>query len=246
MAKLYAMPAGKRRRGLHGELGDAQDRADGPRGLADLAALAAERSEETIERAIAIAGEVLEMEIAYVSEFSGDNQIYRGLRSDEATIPFDENEDTISIPLEGSYCRRMTLGEIPNVINDAKHDERVKDLEITRLADVGAYIGVPLQFSDGTLYGTICCASHNAREELGERDVKFMQVLARIVAGELEQRALEAENRRLRVQVRELQLEIDQARKAEQVAEITETDYFRGLRERADELRGRGPPGSGQ
>lgn len=41
----------------------------------------------------------------------------------------------------------------------------------------------------------------------------------------------------LRRQVRELTIEIDEARQASKVAEITDTDYFRTLRQRAAELR---------
>lgn len=42
---------------------------------------------------------------------------------------------------------------------------------------------------------------------------------------------------RLRQQVRELRIEIDQARQARQVAEIAGSDYFQNLRQRAQELR---------
>jgi DNA-binding response OmpR family regulator len=41
----------------------------------------------------------------------------------------------------------------------------------------------------------------------------------------------------LRRQVRELTIEIDEARQAQKVAEITDSDYFRTLRDRAEELR---------
>ncbi|HET9851956.1 MAG TPA: response regulator [Candidatus Limnocylindrales bacterium] len=41
----------------------------------------------------------------------------------------------------------------------------------------------------------------------------------------------------LRRQVRELTIEIDEARQAQRVAEVTDTDYFRSLRGRAAELR---------
>ena len=41
----------------------------------------------------------------------------------------------------------------------------------------------------------------------------------------------------LRRQVRELTIEIDETRQAQQVAEITDSDYFRSLRGRAAELR---------
>jgi hypothetical protein len=59
---------------------------------------------------------------------------------------------------------------------------------------------------------------------------------------------VQAREDRLRREVRELRIEIDEARQARKVAEITETDYFQGLRSRARELRGivaspQGPPG---
>ena len=52
-------------------------------------------------------------------------------------------------------------------------------------------MGVPVRFSDGRLYGTLCCASHAATPWLGERDVAFMRVLARMLAHELERREIE-------------------------------------------------------
>ncbi|HEX7276822.1 MAG TPA: response regulator [Acidimicrobiales bacterium] len=42
---------------------------------------------------------------------------------------------------------------------------------------------------------------------------------------------------RLRQQVRELSIEIDHSRSARRAAEVTETDYFRSLEQRVDELR---------
>jgi hypothetical protein len=50
-------------------------------------------------------------------------------------------------------------------------------------------------------------------------------------------REVVARETRLREQVRDLRIEIDQGRQARQVAEITETEFFRGLRGRADDLR---------
>ena len=41
----------------------------------------------------------------------------------------------------------------------------------------------------------------------------------------------------MREQVRELKIEIDEARQAKQVAEITDTNFFRDLRDRAANLR---------
>ena len=48
----------------------------------------------------------------------------------------------------------------------------------------------------------------------------------------------------LRQEVRELRIEIDETKKARQVAEITETDYFQQLQQRAKDLRTRARPRS--
>ncbi len=54
-----------------------------------------------------------------------------------------------------------------------------------------------------------------------------------------ELRASQARERALRQEVRALKIEIDEAKRKKQVAEITETDYFQQLRERARRLRSR-------
>jgi DNA repair ATPase RecN len=52
-------------------------------------------------------------------------------------------------------------------------------------------------------------------------------------------REVQAREQRLRQQVQELKIEIDEVKKARQVAEITETDYFQELQEKARKLRSR-------
>lgn len=61
-------------------------------------------------------------------------------------------------------------------------------------------MSVPLQFSDGSLYGTLCAASHVARHDLGQRDVNFVRVIARVISENLEREQGEQESRRLQDQ----------------------------------------------
>jgi DNA repair ATPase RecN len=49
-----------------------------------------------------------------------------------------------------------------------------------------------------------------------------------------------AREQRLREQVRELRIEIDHTKRTRQVAEITETDYFRKIQQRVQATRRRG------
>ena len=50
---------------------------------------------------------------------------------------------------------------------------------------------------------------------------------------------VQAREERLKRQVEELRIEIDEVRKARQVAEITETEYFQDLRQHAAKMRKR-------
>jgi signal transduction histidine kinase len=72
------------------------------------------------------------------------------------------------------------------VIPDAKSDGRVRFLDVTGEAGIGSYVGVPIRFSDGHLYGTLCALSHSPDPSLKERDAQFVRVLARLVAEQLE------------------------------------------------------------
>ena len=66
-------------------------------------------------------------------------------------------------------------------------------------------------------------------DELGQLARVFQSIAREVYARE----------QRLRQQLQELRIEIDEEKKAQQVAEITETDYFRELSEKAQRLRER-------
>jgi HD-GYP domain-containing protein (c-di-GMP phosphodiesterase class II) len=60
----------------------------------------------------------------------------------------------------------------------------------------GHSVAVPLRFSDGRLAGELRCEGSEG-DPVSERDVAFLQVLARIVSGQLEAEEEELERRRL-------------------------------------------------
>jgi signal transduction histidine kinase len=165
------------------------------RELKGLAQLALDDPTETIESALQAAREGLEMEIAYLAEFTDHEQIFHTFAGDLDTLDIGEGS---AIPLEDSYCQRMCDGRISNVVADVQDDPELASLALTERASIRAYVGVPLRFSDGRLYGTFCCLSHAPDPDIGDREVRFMRVLARIVAGELERQELHREADRLK------------------------------------------------
>ena len=144
---------------------------------------ASKRIPQTIEWVLEAAREEIGMEVAFLSEFSQQRMVFRKLAGEAESFGWQEDE---SVPLDDTFCRLLLEGHLPNVIPDAKADGRVNFLNVTGKADIGAYVGVPIRFSDGTLYGTFCVLSHSPEPSLVERDAQFIRVLARLVAEQME------------------------------------------------------------
>ena len=138
-------------------------------------------AETSLERLLDLARTHLGMDVAVVGRFDGDREVVHATAGDAAAFGLD---DAI-LPLEDTYCRRVVDGRLPNVIADARHDERVKDLAITTDAGIGAYVGVPLTLPDGELYGVLCCVATREQPDIDDRDVKFLGVLAHLAGQQL-------------------------------------------------------------
>src|SRR5215208_6930071 len=151
--------------------------------LATLSDIASERAPETVGRVLEAAREELGMDVAFVSEFAHQRLIFRRLVGEAGSFGWQEGE---SVPLDDTFCRLLLEGRLPSAIPDAKADGRVRFLEITGKAGIGSYVGAPIRFSDGTLYGTFCVLSHSPEPSLAERDAQFVRVLARLVAEQIE------------------------------------------------------------
>lgn len=105
--------------------------------------------------------------------------------------------------------------------------KRLRDQEVLYLKDVAHVTDAAAAVESGTFVAETLLGVAARADELGR--------LARI----FERMALEVQAReqRLKQQIQELRIEIDETKKARQVAEITETDYFHDLREKARTLR---------
>jgi hypothetical protein len=159
--------------------------------LAELSALA---QHPTVERAVAAVRELLDLDVAYTGEIVGDTQHLRVAVGERDSFHL---RDGGSLPFEHTLCRRVLAGEAPEIMPDVRAVESVRDLFVVAAADIGAFASVPLRFSDGRVYGTLCAAGHEARPQLGARDLQFLHVFARIVADQLERAELEERARGL-------------------------------------------------
>ena len=142
---------------------------------------------EKIKSLLSMVRENLEMDVAFISEFSGDRLIFRALEGDAESFGWREGE---GFPLDESYCKRVLDGRLPNVVPDARSEVSTKDLWVTREANIGSYVAVPVVLSDGRPYGTLCCVSHKADPGLRERDMGLMEGVARELSRRIKREGL--------------------------------------------------------
>jgi len=112
-------------------------------------------------------------------------------------------------------------------VNASLAGKRLRDLELEYLEQVQHVIAAAGALEAGTFEPA-------SLEAVGARD-DALGVLARTFARMASE--VRAREDRLRAEVAELRIEIDEARQARRVEEITSSDYFRELRDRASDLR---------
>jgi CheY-like chemotaxis protein len=112
-------------------------------------------------------------------------------------------------------------------IGAALSAKRLRDLELEYLDQVGRVTRAAESLEADAFEPASLSSVVERTDALGVLARTFLRMASEVRARE------EA----LRRQVRELTIEIDEARQAQRVAEITDSDYFRTLRGRAAELR---------
>jgi CheY-like chemotaxis protein len=110
--------------------------------------------------------------------------------------------------------------------------KHLRDLELDYLRNVAVVTSTAAGVEAGHF-------QPEALDPVARRDDALGQ-LARVFQSMV--REVQAREERLKQEVRQLRVEIDEGRKAHQVAEITETDYFQKLQQRASALKGRQRP----
>lgn len=173
-----------------------KDRRADPKGPALLPLLSDDRplggSGQAVERILALAREHLGLEVAWLSRFTGGDQILEAVEGD-TTFGISPG---FSSAYDQSYCARVLTGELPSIVADARNDERTKDLAITDQLGIGAYVGVPVVLPGGEVYGMMCCLSHDARTQLDARDLAFVRLLAEVLSDQVQRRRPPEEERR--------------------------------------------------
>lgn len=148
----------------------------------------------TVSTAVEGVRRLLGLDLAYATLLEASEQVVLHVEGDAEALGVQEG---LRVPLEETYCQRILAGEVPAVIPDTQAEPVATQLRGTAQTGIRAFASVPLTRADGSLFGTLCCAGREPHPDLGERDLQFMHVFARIVVDTLERDELERARREL-------------------------------------------------
>ena len=116
-----------------------------------------------------------------VSRYDGTDQVYLDIEDDVYGL-----ETGDSVPWEDTFCIHGTQGRAPQLAPDAMSDPVYSGLEVSKELEIGSYVGIPLQWSDGTLFGTLCGMDPMAGAGgLGDQE-SLLRLLAKLLSGILQ------------------------------------------------------------
>lgn len=81
-----------------------------------------------------------------------------------------------------SFCARMVEGEGPCVAPQSDQVPAYVEAPIGQQVSVGAYAGVPLNYRDGSLFGTLCAIHPTAQPQELENELPLIQLLAGLLS----------------------------------------------------------------
>lgn len=138
----------------------------------------------SIQKVLHAARDHLGMDIAFISEFTDDERIFRHVDASVDNPPIREGD---TAKLTDGYCQRVLDGRLPELIPDTADVPAALALPETHAIPIGAHLAVPIRLGDGRIYGTFCCFSFLPDSSLNQRDLGMLRTLADLVASQLEQ-----------------------------------------------------------
>ncbi|TMP73379.1 hypothetical protein CWB76_00030 [Pseudoalteromonas sp. S1609] len=132
---------------------------------------------------LALVRKHLDMDVAFISEFINDERVFKVVDNpSENQIVKVGNAD----PIKETYCQKITDDKLSPIITNTYANPITKAMPVTEKLGIGAYIGVPINLSNGKLYGTFCCYKSHHDESLNDRDLSFLNIISEIATGLIE------------------------------------------------------------
>ena len=140
--------------------------------------------EDTFDRAVELATDVLGTPVSLLSLVDGERQFFKAQRGLTGWAATDRGT-----PLSHSFCRHVVATDDVLRIADARTDERVKGNGAIGDLGVISYLGVPVHAPGGEVLGSLCAIGPEPRD-WSERDARCLANIARGVESEIALRAM--------------------------------------------------------
>src|ERR687896_12690 len=108
----------------------------------------------------------------------------------------------LAIPLGDAFCAHMAEDRAPRLCNDVGRHPLYGTLPMQERVGARAYLGVPLELSDGTRVGSLAALRHSVASFTAADEQLFL-MLARVLSSELERESNERDLRRFNDMLRD-------------------------------------------
>ncbi len=136
-------------------------------------------AEERFDALTQLASRILRAPVALVSLVDKDRQFFKSCLG--LPEPWASERE---MPLSHSFCQHAVAARQPLIVEDARKHPVLHDNAAIRDLGVIAYVGIPLQSSDGQPLGTLCVIDHEPRRWT-EEEVELLGGIAEAVAAQV-------------------------------------------------------------
>ncbi len=138
--------------------------------------------DDVVMNSLSFVRDHLAMDIAYVSEFVGDEMVFRAV-----SAPGYEDSVKVggTLPLKEGYCHHVVAGRLPELIPDTANEPLALSMAVTHNMPIRSFVSVPIRRTDGTVYGMFCSLGKASRPSLNSRDLEVVRAFASLAADQV-------------------------------------------------------------
>ncbi|MGB3067781.1 MAG: GAF domain-containing protein [Ottowia sp.] len=136
-----------------------------------------------VTEALSLCREHLDMDVVFVSQFRHNRRTFRVVETKPGGVTVVKAGQ--SDPVEESWCHHVVTGRLPQLMTDARPFIKRGEAPATPIR-IGTHLSTPILLKDGSVYGTLCCFSHEVDEQIGDKDLHRLRAMARVLAQKLD------------------------------------------------------------
>lgn len=133
------------------------------------------------QEALAFLHHCIEFDLWMVTEVKGNDWIV--LKAHDRSYGVEEGA---LLRWSDTFCSRMVMGQGPRMAPCASEIAVYRDAPIAKQFNIAAYIGVPLTYADGTLFGTLCAIHPTPKPEAIATKLPLVEIIAKLLSSLLE------------------------------------------------------------